>query len=257
MFLAIDVGNTQTTLGLFDADGALVKGWRMASEATDTSDMLHARLYTYFLKDGFGLADVTCGAIASVVPPLQRAWWVCLRELLGKDPLRVEAAADYGMPIRMPHPETVGADRIANAIAAQMTYGAPVIVVDFGTATNIDVVDADGAYRGGAISPGLMLSANALFSRAAKLSSIPIVAPGHALGDSTETAMQSGLVIGAAAQAEGLVARMKRELGAPDATVVATGGLARTVGAAPDLFAAIDPARPLRGIREIWLRQGK
>ena len=87
MFLAIDVGNTQTTLGLFDADGALVKGWRMASEATDTSDMLHARLYTYFLKDGFGLADVTCGAIASVVPPLQRAWWVCLRELLGKDPL--------------------------------------------------------------------------------------------------------------------------------------------------------------------------
>lgn len=193
MFLAIDVGNTQTTLGLFDDGGALVKGWRMASEATDTSDMLHARLFTYFLKDGLELSCVRGAAVASVVPPLQRAWWVCLYEHLGKEPLCVSAAADYGMPIRMPHPQTVGADRIANAIAAQKTYGAPAIVVDFGTATNIDVVDADGAYRGGAISPGLMLSANALFSKAAKLASIPIVAPGRALGDSTETAMQSGL----------------------------------------------------------------
>ena len=257
MFLAIDVGNTQSTLGLFDDKGALVHGWRMMSDPAQTSDMLHARLWAYFAKDGLDMSAVTDAAVASVVPPLQRAWWVCMSELLGHEPLLVNAATDYGMPIDMPSPQTVGADRIANAIAAVETYGAPVIVVDFGTATNIDVVDADGAYRGGAISPGLMLSANALFSRAAKLSSIPIVAPGHALGDSTETAMQSGLVIGAAAQAEGLVSRMKKELGAPDATVVATGGLARTVGAATDLFDAIDPDLTLRGIREIWLRQGR
>ncbi|WP_321970712.1 type III pantothenate kinase [Paratractidigestivibacter sp.] len=255
MFLAIDVGNTQTTLGLFDDEGGLVRGWRMVSDAAQTSDMLHARLWTYFAKDGVELAEVTDAGVASVVPPLQRAWWVCLRELLGHEPLRIDASTDYGMPIDMPDPSTVGADRIANAIAAVETYGAPVIVVDFGTATNIDVVDQRGAYRGGAISPGLMLSANALFSKAAKLASIPVVAPEHALGNSTETAMQSGLVIGAAAQAEGLVARMKAELGAPDATVVGTGGLARTVSQATDLFDTVDPDLTLRGIRQIWLRQ--
>ena len=141
---------------------------------------------------------------------------------------------------------------MANAIAGMRTYGAPVIVVDFGTATNIDVVDRDGAYRGGTIAPGVMLSADALFSRAAKLSSVPIEAPDHALGDSTETAVQSGLVIGAAAQAEGLVARIKKELDIEDATVVGTGGLARTVSVATDLFDAVDSDLTLRGIRDIW-----
>ena len=153
----------------------------------------------------------------------------------------------------MPDPRQVGADRIANAIAARGTYGSPVIVVDFGTATNIDVVDQRGRYRGGAISPGLMLSANALFSRAARLASVPIEAPARTLGNSTESALQSGLVVGAAAQAEGLVARIRAELGAPDATVVGTGGLAGTVAQATDLFDAVDPDLTLRGIREIWL----
>ena len=128
-------------------------------------------------------------------------------------------------------------------------------MVDFGTATNIDVVDRAGAYRGGTIAPGLILSAEALFARAAKLSSVPIEAPAHALGDSTETAVQSGLVIGAAAQAEGLVARIKAELDIADATVVGTGGLARTVSVATDLFDVVDPDLTLRGIREIWAWQ--
>ena len=255
MFLAIDVGNTQSTLGLFDEGGALVRGWRMSTDATDTSDMLHSRLWGFFGKDGLSLADVTDAGVASVVPALERAWRRCLGAHLGHDPLVVSAGRPYGMEIAMPNPRQVGADRIANAIAARSTYGAPVIVVDFGTATNIDVVDASGAYRGGAISPGLMLSANALFARAAKLASIPVEAPEHALGDSTEAALQSGLVIGAAAQAEGLVARIRAELGAPGATVVGTGGLARTVARATDLFDAIDPDLTLRGIREIWLRE--
>ena len=253
MFLAIDVGNTQSTLGLFDEGGALVRGWRMSTDATDTSDMLHSRLWGFFGKDGLSLADVTDAGVASVVPALERAWRRCLGAHLGHDPLVVSAGRPYGMEIAMPNPRQVGADRIANAIAARSTYGAPVIVVDFGTATNIDVVDATGAYRGGAISPGLMLSANALFSRAAKLASIPVEAPERALGDSTEAALQSGLVIGAASQAEGLVSRIKAELGAPDATVVGTGGLARTVARATDVFDAIDPDLTLRGIREIWL----
>lgn len=255
MFLAIDVGNTQSTLGLFDDEGQLAKGWRMTSNASDTSDMLHARLFSYFLKDGYELADVSAAAVASVVPALTRAWWRCLGDLLGRSPLLVNATHDYGMPIDMPNPRTVGADRIANAIAARNAYGSPVIVVDFGTATNIDVVDDRGAYRGGAISPGLMLSANALFGKAAKLASIPVEAPEHALGDTTETAMQSGLVIGAAAQAEGLVSRMKAELDIEQAKVIGTGGLARTVSRATDLFDAVDPTLTLRGIREIWLQQ--
>ena len=153
----------------------------------------------------------------------------------------------------MPEPRSVGADRIANAVAARADYGAPVIVVDFGTATNIDVVDATGAYRGGTISPGLIISASALFERAAKLSSVPIEAPVSVLGDTTETAVQSGLVIGAAAQAEGLVARIKAELDIESAPVVGTGGLARTVSQATDVFDSIDPDLTLRGIRDIWL----
>ncbi|QOY60755.1 type III pantothenate kinase [Thermophilibacter immobilis] len=257
MFLAIDVGNTQTTLGLFGPDGALVHGWRMATNASDTTDTLHANTYAYFAKDGLDLAGVTDAGVASVVPALERGWRQCLGDHLGHTPLVVSAAHGYGMSIAMPDPLQVGADRIANAIAARATYGVPVIVVDFGTATNIDVVDQAGAYRGGAISPGLMLSAEALFSKAAKLASVSVEAPAHALGDSTETALQSGLVVGAAAQAEGLVRRIRSELGAPEATVVGTGGLARTVAQATDLFDAIDPDLTLRGIREIWLRENE
>lgn len=253
MFLSIDVGNTQSTLGLFDETGTLVHGWRMSTNATDTSDMLHSRLWGFFMKDGLELGCVTDAGVASVVPALELAWRRCLGTHLGREPLVVRAGTPYGMEVAMPDPRQVGADRIANAIAARATYGAPVIVVDFGTATNIDVVDAEGRYRGGVISPGLVLSAGALTSRAAKLASVPIEAPEHALGDTTEHAMQSGLVIGAAAQAEGLVARIKAELGAPEAHVVGTGGLARTVARATELFDAIDPDLTLRGIREIWL----
>ncbi len=253
MFLSIDVGNTQTTIGLFSRKGDAVHSWRMPSQHADTADTLRARLFGFFTMDGFELGEVTSAGVASVVPTLTRAWQVTLTTILDGEPLMVAPGNSYGMPIDMPNPETVGADRIANAIAAIKTYGAPVIVVDFGTATNIDVVDQAGAYRGGAISPGLMLSAGALFSKAAKLASIPVVAPAHALGNSTETAIQSGLVIGAAAQAEGLVGRIKAELGAPDATVVGTGGLASTVAQATDLFDAVDPNLTLRGIRDIWL----
>lgn len=253
MFLAIDVGNTQSTLGLFDDGGTLVHGWRMATVATDTSDMLHSRLWGYFQKDGLDMGAVTDAGLACVVPVLTRAWRKCLQSLLGKKPHVVGPGAECGLALDVPRPEQVGADRIANAYAARETYGAPVIVVDFGTATNIDVVNERGAYCGGAISPGLMLSANALFSRAAKLSSVPIEDPGKALGDSTETAVQSGLVIGAAAQAEGLVARIKAELGVKDVPVIGTGGLARTVSKATDLFDHIDPDLTLRGIRSIAL----
>ena len=254
MFLAIDVGNTQTTIGLFDDSGTFEHGWRMSTNATDTSDMLHSRLWGYFGKDGYDIGSITEAGVACVVPVLSRAWRKCLASIMGREPHVVSAGEHYGLEIDMPNPSQVGADRIANAIAARTSYGAPVIVVDFGTATNIDVVDARGAYRGGTIAPGLMLSADALFSRAAKLSSVPIEVPPAALGYDTETAVQSGLVIGAAVQAEGLVARIKAELGIEDAPVIGTGGLARTVSGATDLFDFIDPDLTLRGIFEMALR---
>ena len=255
MLLTVDVGNTQTTIGLFDHDGTNLTCWRMPTLHTDTSDSLRSRLHGYFVMDGYELARVKDAAVASVVPVVTRAWLRCFQRVLGHDPLMVGPGAHCGMELKLQNPRKVGADRIANAVAAQRSYGSPVIVVDFGTATNIDVVDRAGAYRGGTIAPGLILSAEALFARAAKLSSVPIEAPAHALGDSTETAVQSGLVIGAAAQAEGLVARIKAELDIADATVVGTGGLARTVSVATDLFDVVDPDLTLRGIREIWAWQ--
>ena len=254
MFLAVDVGNTQTTLGLLDESGVLVYGWRMPTDATDTSDTLHSRLWAYFGKDGYEISEISEAGVACVVPVLARAWRKCLSSIMGREPHLVSPLSDYGLEIDMPNPRQIGADRIANAIAARTSYGAPVIVVDFGTATNIDVVDDRGAYRGGTIAPGLMLSADALFSRAAKLSSVPIEVPPAALGYDTETAVQSGLVIGAAVQAEGLVARIKAELGIEDAPVIGTGGLARTVSGATDLFDFIDPDLTLRGIFEMTLR---
>lgn len=253
MFVSIDVGNTQTTIGLYDAGGATRCAWRMATSRTDTSDELRERLVGYFAMDGQDLGSVGDAAIACVVPVLARAWFRCLQRVLGHDPLLVSPGTTAGMPTSLEDPSTVGADRLANAVAAISTYGAPVVVVDFGTATNIDVVDATGTYRGGAISPGLMVSASALFSHAAKLASTPVEPPAHACGESTTEAIQSGLVIGAAAQAEGLVARIKAEIGIEKAPVIGTGGLARTVSRATDLFDAIDDDLTLRGIREIWL----
>lgn len=255
MFISIDVGNTQTTIGLYADDGQAKAGWRMATNRLDTSDELRQRLLGYFAMDGQDMSKVDDAAIACVVPVLARAWFRCFQRLLGHDPLLIGPGTTAGMRTSLENPATVGADRLANAVAAISTYGTPVIVVDFGTATNIDVVDAEGVYRGGAISPGLMVSADALFSRAAKLASTPIEPPAHVCGGSTTEAIQSGLVVGAAAQAEGLVARMKAELGIKGAPVIGTGGLARTVSRATGLFDAIDDDLTLRGIREIWLWQ--
>lgn len=259
MFLSVDVGNTQTTLGFFDAQGSLVRQWRMATNPTETADQLHERLYVYFHMCGLHLSQIEYVAIASVVPILAQSWQRMVRMGLScaEEPLMIDATRDCGIRIDMPDPRQVGADRIANALAARETYGAPVIVVDFGTATNIDVVDASGAFRGGAIMPGLLLSANALFSRAAKLSSVPLVVPPRALGDSTETAVQSGVVIGAATQIEGLVERIQRELAeerpdAPRATVVGTGGYSETIAQATDIFDALDPDITIRGIYQIY-----
>ncbi len=256
MFLAIDVGNTQTTIGLLDAQtGSMQASWRMATSADDTADELLGRLHGFFAVRGLDLrTHVDSAGISCVVPSLIRAWRQAFGQLGLDDALFVSAACEHGLTVDMPNPQQLGADRIANAVAALDKYGAPVIVVDYGTATNIDVVDARGAYRGGAIAPGLVLSARALFARAAKLANTPLVAPAQALGYDTETAIQSGTVIGAAAMAEGLVRRIREEIDAPNATCVATGGLAYVIAEATDLFDDIDQDITLRGIWLIWKR---
>ena len=257
MFLAIDVGNSQTTVGILE-DGVVTRRWRLKTDRLDTADELEAALRSFLALDGLGLASIEAAAVASVVPVLTDMWRSGLEHALGTAPHIVSAAENHDMEIAMPYPSQIGADRIANAVEARATYGAPAIVVDFGTATNIDVVDVRGRYRGGCIGPGLMLSASALFEKAAKLASIPIEVPPAAIGDTTEHALQAGLVLGAAAQAEGLVSRIKAQLASEegveelDCPVIATGGLSRVVARATDVFDAVDMDLTLRGIWRIW-----
>ena len=245
MLLAIDMGNTQTALGLFDND-ELVHSWRMPSDRTYTKDELHLRLYGYFKKDGLSLDSVDAIAFAGVVPQLMREWQG-VAQALGASLIAIGPETAAVTLVKSENPVEVGADRIANATAAAQLYGAPSIVVDFGTATNIDVVDADGAYIGGCIAPGIRVSLDALTARAAKLASVPLEAPEHAIGRDTIQAVQSGTVVGAAAMAEGLVARIKQELNAPNACVIATGGLASVVASATSAFDVIDPQLTIKG----------
>lgn len=252
MLLAIDMGNTQTALGLFDGD-ELVHAWRMPTDRTLTKDELHVRLLGYFHKDGLDLSCVDAIAFAGVVPQLMREWEGVARGI-GARLVVVGRETAAVTSIDAPNPAEVGADRIANATAAATYYGAPSIVVDFGTATNIDVIDERGAYIGGCIAPGIRISLDALTARAARLASVPLEAPEATIGRTTVKAVQSGTVVGAAAMAEGLIARIKRELDCEDATVIATGGLARVVAEATDAFDHVDPQLTIKGICEIYRR---
>ena len=255
MLLAIDMGNTQTALGLFDGT-ELVRSWRMPTDRTYTADEIHMRLYGYFHMCDLDLSQVDAIAFAGVVPELSRDWHEVANRLAATSVV-VGAQTANVTKIAAPNPAEVGADRIANAVAAEALYGAPAIVVDFGTATNIDVVDARGYYIGGAIAPGIRISMDALTARASKLASVTLEAPAHAIGRNTVECVQSGAVMGAAAMAEGLVARIKEELGEPNARVIATGGLAKVVAQSTDVFDVIDGQLTLLGIAEIYRRMSE
>ena len=252
MLLAIDMGNTQTALGLFEG-GDLVRSWSMPTDRSFTADEVHVRLVGYFHMYGLTLDDVDAIAFAGVVPQLGRTWRQ-VAERIAKSIIAIGPETASVIKLKGFDPAEVGADRIANATAAEHLYGAPSIVVDFGTATNFDVIDGSGAYIGGSIAPGLGISFDALTARAARLASVPLKAPGHAIGGSTYEALQSGAVIGTAAMAEGMIERIKSELEAPDATVIATGGLAGVVAEATDAFDVIDRELTLKGIYEIYRR---
>jgi type III pantothenate kinase len=245
VLLAVDVGNTQTALCLY-RDGDIVDHWRLATERSSTADELGVLLSG--LLD-FDVVDGIC--LASTVPVLVREWELLAAKWAHAPLLVVGPGVKTGIPIRYDDPRELGADRIANSIAAKERYGAPVIVVDFGTSTNFDVVSAAGEYVGGVLAPGIEVSMDALFARAARLVKVDYSAPPSVIGRTTVSALQSGLVYGFAGQVDGIVGRIRGELGV-GAPAIATGGLADLVAPHSETIERVDPFLTLEGLRLVW-----
>jgi type III pantothenate kinase len=250
MLLAVDAGNTQTVFGLFEG-GRLVVDWRAATRKTTTADELGVLLRSLFREEGLETEAVQGMIVASVVPDLNDILRETGSRFFRTDPLFIGPGVRTGLPILYENPHDVGADRIVNSVAAMERLGAPVMVLDFGTATTLDVVSPAGEYLGGIIAPGLGISAEALFERAARLPRVAIQAPGRAVGRNTVESIQSGLYHGYAAMVSGMVERAREELGA-DAPVIATGGLAPVFAVELEFLSEVDPGLTLTGLRIIW-----
>jgi len=256
MLLAIDVGNTNTVLGLYNLEGEkpeLAAHWRVTTHRAQTSDEYGVLFVNLFQMNGMAPNQVSHIIISSVVPPVDSTLRQVCETYFHVDPLFVEPGIKTGMPVLVDNPAELGADRLVNAIAAFEHYGGPCIVVDFGTATTFDVISAKGEYLGGAISPGLGISADALFSRAARLGRIDIKRPAKVIGTNTITHLQSGLYYGYIGLVDGILERMIAELGHP-ARVIATGGLARQISEDSRFISEIDDMLTLEGLRILFER---
>src|SRR5215204_7412767 len=253
MLLAVDVGNTQTVLGLFDGE-RLAEHWRVATETERTGDELAALLSDLLSLRGLGFDDVSGICLSSAVPLLVRSYQELAERQLEAPLLVLGPGTRTGIPVLYDDPREVGPDRIANAVAARERYGAPSVVVDFGTSTNFDVVSPAGEYAGGVLAPGIEISMDALFARAARLTKVPFEAPERVIGRSTTAALQSGLVYGFAGQVDAIVGRIREELQAEDAPAIATGGLARLIAPHSTTITTVDPELTLHGLRLVWLR---
>jgi type III pantothenate kinase len=247
LLLAVDAGNTQTVFGLFQ-DGKLGEHWRVATERDRTGDELGVLLSGLLELD---TVDGIC--LSSTVPPLVQAYEDFGERWAHSPVLVVGPGAKTGIPIRYDDPREVGPDRIVNAVAAKERYGAPCIVVDFGTSTNFDIVSPDGEYVGGVLAPGIEISMEALFARAARLVKVDFVAPPTVIGKTTVGGLQSGLVYGFAGQVDGIVGRIREELGV-EAQTVATGGLADLIALHARTLNRVDPHLTLEGLRIVWSR---
>ena len=255
MLLAIDVGNTQTVLGVYESDRLLVL-WRIATNKADTADELRLKAQPLLTLEGIDPGAIDGCALASVVPSLTSAWVRAVKRMCGHDAIvcRADSAGSLFDP-DYDNPSEIGADRVADAVAARALYGAPVVVVDFGTATNIEVVDREGRFVGGIIAPGLETSMAALFSHASKLPTIDLADPKSAIGRNTVHAMQSGIVYGEADRVDGFVRRIFAQLGY-EAPVIATGGLASTMAPLCSTITGTRPDLTLEGLRLIYEHQG-
>ncbi len=250
MLLAIDVGNTNLTLGLYQGK-ELGPRWRLATVHDRMPDEYGLQFIGLLNHAGFGPADIDGICLASVVPPLTGKVVEACQRYLENDPLVVDAGVKTGVRIRYEDPRAVGADRVADAAAVQVQYGGPACVVDFGTATTFDAISKDGDYLGGAIAPGIGIASEALFIHAAKLPRVDLQRPPAAIGRNTVHAMQSGLLFGYTSMVEGMVDRFRRELG-KDMKVIATGGLAELIARETEVLKIIAPWLTLDGLRIIW-----
>ncbi len=252
MLLALDIGNSNTVIGLF-AGEKLEASWRLTTARHQTADEFALALNGLLAAHAVAPARITGAIVASVVPPLDANVRAALRRQFGLEALFVGPGLKTGMPIHYDSPADVGADRIANAIAGFAAHGGPLIVVDFGTATTFDVVSAQGEYRGGIICPGLAISAEALVSRTARLQRVELRDPGRLIGSTTVGSLQSGLYYGYLSLVDGLIERLLAELGAAT-KVIATGGLAALIAPGSRHLRTCDENLTLTGLRLLWER---
>lgn len=261
MLLAIDVGNTNIVLGVFDGE-RLVHSWRLTTMRERTSDEVGI-LVTHLFEHRHIPVDAVDGIIiSSVVPPLTGTMTAMAKKYFGTDALTVEPTTKIGMPVLYERPEEVGADRIVNAVAAYEFYGRQdhraLVCVDFGTATTFDAISAKGEYLGGVICPGVQISADALFQRAARLPRVEVRKPPSLIGRTTVGSIQSGLFYGYVAMVEGLVRRMREELGGATSNArvscIGTGGLAEIIAAETAVIETVNPDLTLHGLRIVWER---
>ena len=250
MLLAIDIGNTNLTIGLYE-DGRLAHHWRLATDHKRMPDEYGLQLLGLLTHARRARTDLEGIALASVVPPLTGRVLQACREYLGREPLVVDAGVKTGVRIRYEDPKTVGADRVCDAAAVLQLYGGPACVIDFGTATTFNAITRSGDYLGGAITAGVNLAAEALYTHAAKLPRIDLQRPPSVIGRNTTHAMQSGLLFGYVSMVEGMVERFRAELG-PEMKVIATGGLAEGIAKETPVIEHIAPWLTLDGLRIIW-----
>lgn len=259
MLLAIDAGNTNVVFALVGEDGSIAARWRIATDPRRTADEYAVWLHQLLALEGYGRGDVTAVIIGTVVPRALHNLQVLAAKYFGTEALVAgQGRAAWGIRLDVDEPQNVGADRALNAIAAHARYSGDLVVIDFGTATTFDVVDYDGAYKGGIIAPGINLSLDALVAAAAKLPRIAIEAPAdtQVIGRTTNAQMLSGIYWGYVAMIEGLLARVKAEVGRP-VTAIATGGLATLFQRHTPVFDAVEPDLTIQGLALLWRRSCK
>jgi type III pantothenate kinase len=249
VLLAIDLGNTNLTFGLFEGEN-LKHDWRLATRRDSMPDELGLLMVQLMRQDGFEPGSVDAVVVASVVPPLNSSLLQAIERYFGQEPTMVGPGIKTGLKIHYRDPKEVGADRIVAAMAAFRKYGGPLIIVDFGTATTYDVVSKEGDYLGGAIAPGMGISVEALYERAARLQRVELKAPANVIGRTTVESMQAGIIWGYTAQVEGMVARIGKEL-AEKPRVVATGGFAGLIAEQTPVIEVVDQRLMLEGLRLI------